>query len=279
MIRIIVAAAFFACVLAAAAPARAIPLFAERYHLRCAACHSVIPELNPAGNSFREHGYRFPPSVPRHGTVGVALRYQMEYEKDPAEGNRRWTPGGVLLSNFDAGAISTFLHYNLGAGGGPSGVYLMYAATYNEHTNSLYRVGQFEVPLPHSPGQRLDDLQPYGYEATKVGLNDLLFTQPRQGIDAERNVGNARVVATASIGEFHGAAYGGRPIPTGETTYASQPELGLCYNQRIASGLSVGGEELDGVRNITLTGRTAFTDSYRRSWLYASYEGDRFDVL
>ncbi|MBV8356170.1 MAG: hypothetical protein JO101_12665 [Candidatus Eremiobacteraeota bacterium] len=110
-------------------------------------------------------------------------------------------------------------------------------------------------------------------------MNDLLFTQPRQGIDAERNVGNARIVATASIGEFHGAAYGGRPIPTGESTYASQPEVGLFYNQRIASGLSVGGEELDGVRNITLTGRTAFTDSYRRSGLYASYEGDRFDVL
>jgi hypothetical protein len=44
-------------------PASAIPIFAQRYHLQCETCHSVLPELNAFGNAFRNHGYRLP-SVP-----------------------------------------------------------------------------------------------------------------------------------------------------------------------------------------------------------------------
>ena len=120
--------------LAAQSSAEAIPLFAQRYHMSCGTCHSVLPELNDFGNSFRNHGYRLPKSVPVHGTTGVALRYQMEWEQDPAAGSRRWTPGGVLLSDANVGAIHAFIHYNLGAGGGPSALYLGYLSTYNAHT-------------------------------------------------------------------------------------------------------------------------------------------------
>src|SRR5438477_4949940 len=85
------------CVLAMGCPARAIPLFAQRYRLQCGACHSVLPELNAFGLSFREHGYQL--ALPKHGTTGVAFRYQLEWERDPAAGNRRFAPGGVVLSN------------------------------------------------------------------------------------------------------------------------------------------------------------------------------------
>ena len=141
--------------------ANAIPLFAQRYRLQCGACHTVLPELNSFGLSFRAHGYQLP--LPRHGTTGIALRYQLEYEKDPAPGSRRFSPGGVLLSNADIGKISAFVHYNLGAGGGPSALFLGYLATYNAHTQSLYRAGLFELPLAQSPGQRLDELTQFGY--------------------------------------------------------------------------------------------------------------------
>ena len=60
-------------------PARAIPIFAQRYHLRCGQCHSVLPELNAFGNYFRSHGYRLP--LPEHGTTIFAIRYQMEYDE------------------------------------------------------------------------------------------------------------------------------------------------------------------------------------------------------
>ena len=75
-------AAAFSC-----APARAIPIFAQRYHFKCGQCHSVLPELNAFGNYFRSHGYRLP--LPEYGTTIFAIRYQLEYDKQPAPDSPR----------------------------------------------------------------------------------------------------------------------------------------------------------------------------------------------
>ncbi len=256
--------------------AQAIPLFAQRYHLQCGACHSVLPELNSFGQYFRRHGYRL--ALAKHGTTGVALRYQMEYERDPAPGSRRFSPGGVLLSNADIGAVTAFVHYNLGAGGGPSGLFLGYLNTYDAHTQSSYRAGLFELPLAQSPGQRLDDLAPYGYYGTHVGLNDLSLASPRWGLQIERTVGSARLDLTVSTGEFKGAAYGGKPIDTGETTSADSPETGLFAAVPLADGTELGGEAIVGSRRIVPTGRSAFADAYRRTGLFAHATMRKLDV-
>src|SRR5258708_469706 len=97
-----IAVMFLAYVLTIAR-ADAIPLFAQRYHLQCGVCHSVLPELNSFGEQFRAHGYQLP--IEKHGTTGIAIRYQMEYERNPVPGSRRFSPGGVLLSNADFGRI------------------------------------------------------------------------------------------------------------------------------------------------------------------------------
>lgn len=258
-----------ALILFANAPAQAIPLFAQRYELQCSACHSVLPELNAFGNSFRAHGYQLP--VPKHGTTGVAVRYQMEWEADPAAGTRRFSPGGVLLSNADIGAVSAFVHYNLGAGGGPSGLFLGYLATYNAHTQSLYRLGLFELPLAQSPGQRLDDLAPYGYYGAHVGLNDLSLSSPRWGLQAERTIGSVVADLTVDAGEFKGAAYGGKPVPTGETTAANSPEIGMFLRAPLTSNLQVGGDFITGSRRIVPAGRNTFTDAYQRAGVLAKF--------
>ena len=39
-----------------ARPAFAIPVFARIYDKPCGACHTVYPQLNPAGEDFRAHG-------------------------------------------------------------------------------------------------------------------------------------------------------------------------------------------------------------------------------
>lgn len=256
--------------------AQAIPLFAQRYRLQCSACHTVLPELNAFGRSFRAHGYRL--ALPKHGTTGIALRYQLEYERDPSPGSRRFSPGGVLLSNADFGAVSAFVHYNLGAGGGPSGLFLGYLATYNAHTQSLYRAGLFELPLAQSPGQRLDDLQQYGYYGIHVGLNDLSLASPRWGAQYERTIGITTLDATVSLGEFKGAAYGGKPIDTGETTAANAPEAGLFLRTAFTPRLEAGGEFLTGSRRISPAGRPSFTDAYNRSGLFAHATLRKFDV-
>lgn len=257
-------------------PANAIPIFAQRYRLSCDACHTVIPELNAFGRSFRAQGYRLP--ITKHGTTILAIRYQNEYEKDPPTGQRRFQGGGIVLGNEDFGKITAFIHYNLGAAGGPSALFLGYLATYNQHTQSLYRFGLFELPLPQSPGQRLDDLQQYGYYGTHVGLNDLPLSSPRWGVEAVRKIGVADVHLVADVGEFKGAAYGGVPIPTGETTSAATPEVGLFAYVPVVKNVTLGLEGLAGKRDILLTGGKRFDDFYERGALFAHGEFGRFDL-
>lgn len=262
---------------AAASPrAQAIPLFAQRYRLQCGACHSVLPELNAFGLAFRAHGYQL--DAPKHGTTGIAIRYQLEWEKDPAPGSRRFTPGGVLLSNADFGKISAFVHYNLGAGGGPGALFLGYLATYNAHTKSLYRAGLFELPLAQSPGQRLDDLQQYGYYGTHVGLNDLALSSPRWGAQIERTIGQSVADLTISTGEYKGSAYGGKPLATGETTSARSPEIGLFLRGPLVPDLTVGAEFLTGSRWIVRTGAPGFADAYSREGLLLHGARGKFDL-
>ena len=264
---------FAIVVLASVAPARAIPLFAQRYLLECRSCHTVLPELNAFGRSFRAHGYQL--ALPRHGTTGIALRYQVEYEQSPGA-SRRYSPAGALLTNWDIGKISAFVHYNLGAGGGPSATFLAYLATYDERSAIFYRAGLFELPLQQSPGQRLDDLQQYGYYGTHVGLNDLPLSSPRWGIEAARTFGSTRLDVFADLGEFKGAAYGGAPVPTGETTWAASPEFG-AFAYAPLGGVTLGAQTLEGRRRIVLTGRPGFDDGYVRGAAFAHATIKKFD--
>jgi hypothetical protein len=264
---------------AAVAPGRAsaIPLFAQRYQLKCEACHSVLPELNAFGNAFRARGYQLP--LRKHGTTGVAFRYQLEDDRNPAPGARPLVPGGVLLSNADVGRISAYLHYNFGAQGGPAGAYLAYLATYMERSKTEIRAGLFELPLIHSPGQRLDDLTTYGYEGSHVGLNDLTLAQPRLGLEAEQHVGTTVVAATLAIGEFKGAAYGGKPIDTGVNTRAGRPEAGLFVRTPATEWLTLSGDAMAGTREIFPTGANAFLDGYRRDALGADFHRAHWSLL
>lgn len=256
--------------------AEAIPIFAQRYRLQCGVCHSVLPELNAFGRSFRAHGYRL--ALPKHGTTVVAIRYQLEYEVTPAAGNKRFEQGGVILANADFGGISAFVHYTLGADGGPGGLYLGYLSTYNAHTRSLYRAGLFELPLAQSPGQRLDDLQQYGYYGTHVGLNDLALAAPRWGLQIERTAGAIVGDVTLSTGEFKGSAYGGKPVSTGETTWANAPEVGVFVRGPLAEGLEAGGEWMTGTRWIVPTGRPGFADTYHREGLLLHGQVHKWDL-
>jgi hypothetical protein len=52
-----------ACALKAA-PAGALPVFARIYDKPCGTCHTVFPQLNPAGEDFRAHGFHgVPPAI------------------------------------------------------------------------------------------------------------------------------------------------------------------------------------------------------------------------
>jgi hypothetical protein len=259
----------------ACAPARAIPIFAQRYHLRCGQCHSVLPELNAFGNYFRSHGYRLP--LPEHGTTIFALRYQLEYDQYPASGSREFTQGGILLGSANIGPITTFLHYGFGAGGGPGGTYLLFAAGYDAHTQTLVRGGLIELPLAQSPGQRLDDLEQYGYYGAHVGLNNLPLSSPRWGLQVERTFGHLVVDGVTAFAAYQGAAYGGKPVPTGETTWFSSPEFSVWLRDTLAQyskgAVQIGGTAMGGTLGVLPSGRLPFADLYERYGLlgHASY--------
>ena len=253
-----------AAAVAVPSAASAMPIFAQRYHLTCGECHTAIPELNAFGNAFRNRGYRFPDSVPRHGTTVAAVRYNMEYENDPAAGSRRFSPSASILADEDVGRVNVYLHYGLGSGGAPASVYLGFLSTYDAHTRELYRLGLFEVPLTQSPGQRLDSISEYGYFGTAVGHNDLALNAPRLGIETERGIGNATLIGTLAFGEFKGSAYGGAPVFTGTTTTAERPEIGLYGRFPITSDVQLNAQVLDGARTIGLPGRAPFADPYDR---------------
>ena len=255
----------------------AMPIFAQRYAMTCGACHTVLPELNTFGNYFRNHGYRLP--APKHGTTIAAIRYQIEYDRDPQARAARYVPGGVLLSNADIGAISAFLHYNIGAQGGPSGTYLAYFTRYDAATKSQYRVGLYELPLVHSPAQRLDDLAPYGYEQAHVGLNDLTLAQPRWGIEGEREIGATRVALSVAFAEFKGAAYGGRPIDTGITTRPQHPEVGVFVRAPFGAAITLTADALAGARATAPASRSSFTDAYSRDALGIEAHAHRVSLL
>jgi mono/diheme cytochrome c family protein len=251
---------------ASARSALAMPVFAQRYHLTCAACHTALPELNAFGNSFRNHGYRLPASVPRHGTTVVAFRYNFEYENDPVAGARRFSPGesDSILADEDIGNVNVYLHYGLGSQGAPSAPYLGFLSTYDAHVNELYRLGLFEVPLTQSPGQRLDSISEYGYFGTAVGHNDLALNAPRLGFETERTFGNAMLIGTLAFGEYKGAAYGGKPVFDGASTTAERPEFGLYGRLPIGDYVQLNAQVLDGSRNISLPGEAVYIDPYDR---------------
>jgi hypothetical protein len=273
--KLVIAAVAGLFVVLACAPASAIPIFAQRYHMRCGQCHSVLPELNAFGNYFRSHGYRLP--LPEHGTTVFAIRYQMEYDQHPAAGARQWQGGGIVLGSGNIGPIMLFLHYNLGAAGGPSATFLAFAAGYDAHTQTLIRGGLFELPLAQSPGQRLDDLQQYGYYGAHVGLNNLPLSSPRWGIMGERTFGKLRADVTVAFGSYQGSAYGGKPIATGETSWNTQPELGLWLRQTLTEGkhgeADIGATALGGTLAVLPSGRLPFADLYQRYGLlgHATY--------
>ena len=258
---------------AAPRPAHGVPLFAQRFNLRCDACHSVLPELNAFGDDFRNRGYRID-GAPKRGTTIVALREQIGYSQAPTDGTTRTiVPAGAALGAAEIGRIEAFVHETLGSEGSSASLFLGYLAYGNARSGMLYRAGLIELPLVHSPAQRNDTLTTYGYEGTLTGLNDLTLATPRWAFEAEHSVGTARVAATLAFGNATGSAYGGKPVGTGRSESFAAPELGVFTRMPLSENVRVGVDALAGSRRIAVLGRPSFHDPYRR--IGASIEARR----
>jgi hypothetical protein len=270
--------AFLASALAPRA-AQAMPIFAQRYNLTCSACHSVLPELNAFGNEFRNRGYRID-GLPKHGTTVVALREQIGYTDTPPQGSTTHTvPAGAILGALEVGRIEAFVHESLGSQGGPSSLFLGYLAYRDDHSKILYRAGLFELPLVHSPAQRSDTLTTYGFEGSRVGLNELTLATPRWGLEAERTVGVARLAGTVAFGNSAGSAYGGKPVATGTTQGFAAPEYGFYARMPLNDNVQLGIDAMSGTAGITPDGRASFNDAYQRQGVSLDARRGRLELL
>ena len=231
----------------------------------------MLPELNAFGNYFRSHGYRLP--LPEHGTTIFAIRYQMEYDKQPAPDSPRFTPGGIVLGSGNIGPITAYLHYSLGAGGGPAATYLAFAATTTRTRKRSTAAASSSCRLRSRRASDSTICKQYGYYDAHVGLNNLPLSSPRWGVMAEKTIGNLRIDGVVAWSFYAGSPYGGKPVPTGETTWMKTPETSLWLRQTLLqtpkSEFDVGATALGGTLGVLPTGRLPFADLYTRYGLLA----------
>ena len=271
-----------AIIVSSAAPARALPIFAERYGFSCSACHTAVPDLNAFGNAFRKAGFNLP-NAPRHHDFPLALRFQETYMKDlvPAQ-QRRFNALAILISTANFGAdrsYSYFARYIFGSQGAAGSLYFAWAQHVNPTSGVFERVGLFNLPLIANPTQRLDTItnQPaYSYTVGHSSANlatprlGLLFGQRNNWIDAEFAV---------SEDEYHGAAYGAPTPPSDFAQAFAVPEVFASGLFTLPGGLKAGILGLSGSRSFQSRARgSIYYDSYRREGVEASWTRGRFDL-
>jgi hypothetical protein len=210
------------------APALAIPVFARIYDKPCGTCHTVFPQLNPDGESFRAHGFHgLPPAV-------KPLRAGTEFELPGTIPLALYLGTGTDVTGTDPphGSASTDARYNLQflsvLAGGELGRHLAFLMDYELletepetgtlHVNSLpeqayfqahaapagwlanLRAGWFELPLGISPRVHRLSAEPYlTYSLSGCGL---LGRAPR-GVSCD----DVPVLSESQIGAELGAQH------------------------------------------------------------------------
>ena len=143
-----VGAAAALAVLLGAGRAAAIPVFARIYDKPCSACHTVYPQLNPAGEAFRAHGLHGITPADRADPGRAQLRHPGHAAGRALLRLRR---GRHLHRRCPAKPDSTVSHFNLNFLGLLSGGEL----------GPLLRVHRRLRPALHDPADRRDpDHQP-----------------------------------------------------------------------------------------------------------------------
>ena len=279
-------------IIASSSPARATPIFAQRYGFKCSVCHTVIPELNSFGQNFRRAGF-YIPNAPRKGYFPLMLRFQESWVKDllPSQ-TRRFNALAILVSTANFGkdqSLSYYARYFFGSQGAPGSLYYAYVQHVQQNNGSFERIGEFNLPLIQNATQRLDTLTPQEAYTYTVGHNNANFTTPRWGVQLGQRTDRVDVEAVASFDEYHGAAYGVPAPPSDLNQTFAGPEVFATANVQVVPGLTAGALGMTGTRNFqSRVSGASFTDHYERQgvelawesphvWLYAQQLWGRDD--
>jgi len=186
-----------ALTLGTAAPTRAIPAFARRYHVSCQLCHHPIPKLTAFGERFAANGYRMAPvEPPRDSTatgdsllvllsqLPLALRldaYAQAYADGQTASDLQLPYNLKLLSGGPiSGNLSYYLYFFLFERGEVGGIEDAFV-----YLNDLggapvdVMVGQFQVSDPLFKRELRLENQDYAIYRTRVGAQPADLTYDR----------------------------------------------------------------------------------------------------
>jgi hypothetical protein len=197
-----------------APPVGAIPAFAREHRLQCANCHTLVPQLNPFGEQFRDTGYRLPLALEKIPPERREADYQANLTPDLRLSERLFgrSPFSVKLTGdlryrsrenprtrllwdellLNAGGRhqrwSYYLHQHLHKGG--HGGQEEYAAwirvndlIHSRRHSAALQVGLFELALGLSPHiTRVSSLAYLPYDVSIGTADNFRLGEPELGI-------------------------------------------------------------------------------------------------
>ncbi len=268
--------------LCCAQPARATPIFAERYGFSCRTCHTAVPELNAFGNAFRRAGFVLP-TLPRHKEFPLVLRFQEGYMKDlPPAQSRRFNALAILISTANFGPDASFSYYAryfFGSQGAPGSLYYLWAQHVAANSGVFERAGEYNLPLIQNATQRLDTFTPMPAYTYTVGQNSANFTTPRWGGMFGQENGRLNAEVSLNLAEYQGAAYGAPTPPSSLTQLFAFPEIFASAAYTLSNNLTFGALRLAGTRNFhSDTSGQSFSDRYYRDGIQGSWSNRNFTI-
>ncbi|HXP92018.1 MAG TPA: hypothetical protein VN905_00990, partial [Candidatus Binatia bacterium] len=229
-------------------PASAIPVFAHRYGVSCETCHTILPELNSFGQTFRDAGYRWPAKVDTHGTLPVSMKGNLAYSSAP-------DPTGLPKAIVDEveflsfGPVGSNLTYRIeqywidgGNIGNTRDAYVEYKSSPMNAWHGFVRpivglqLGQFTLPLPNDPETMRPTENHYALYNQTVGNNPFDFFNDGMGVN---------LYYQNSFAEIHALALKGHDPQSGLPTSGTD----TMFAARIGPpALSLWGYQYQGVR-------------------------------
>ncbi len=205
-----------------AAVAEAIPVFARRYEISCAVCHTGFPQLNGFGASFARNGYQFPEEdlsdrlvdtgdeklmLLKNIPLAVRADSFFRVRNDTRVNSDFETPFGIkLLSSAPLKKdISYYFYFFIDERGDVAGIedaFIYFNNGYKDVDLDL-RVGQFQASDILFPREQRLTFQDFTYYVTAVSDSNFKLTYDRivelsYNFDLTEEIGMGVTVAVAN---------------------------------------------------------------------------------
>ncbi len=172
---------------AAAAPAGAMPNFAQAYGVDCSKCHTTVPTLNAYGRYVQRSQYAYLDATVLKKAVPMWVGYQANYDSQAGSpdthkviwGNAALHADGLAGDNWSYHVQQWLVSDN--QGGGLDTAWVSFNNVFKR--NGYLQAGKLEVPAP-SPYSMFFEIAPYATPEVTVGEHTYQLDANRWGAKA-----------------------------------------------------------------------------------------------